>query len=120
MVLNAYYSYNRFHRSREIKQEFGFVNPEDMAGRACEDRYTNADLVCALCDNGGEIVRCMCTFPSFLFCCPLCVSCHLPGYVKYSECSMTDQCNLSVDIMPFQVEIYIVTLVSIMGMVKEG
>jgi hypothetical protein len=37
-----------------------------MAEHAYEDRYANVDLVCALCDNGGKIVRCVCTLPSFL------------------------------------------------------
>ncbi|KAL5660575.1 hypothetical protein ACJX0J_027700, partial [Zea mays] len=30
---------------------------EDMAEHACEDRYANVDLVCALCDNGSKIIR---------------------------------------------------------------
>ena len=37
-----------------------------MAGYADEDTYSNVDLVCALCDNGGEIARCMSPFPLFL------------------------------------------------------
>ena len=36
-----------------------------MAGYADEDTYSNVDLVCALCDNGGEIARCMSPFPLF-------------------------------------------------------
>ncbi|PWZ57980.1 hypothetical protein Zm00014a_033455 [Zea mays] len=47
----------RFHRSGKIKQKFGIVSSEDMAEHAYEDRYANVDLVCALCDNGGKIVR---------------------------------------------------------------
>ncbi|WVZ92293.1 hypothetical protein U9M48_038370 [Paspalum notatum var. saurae] len=31
---------------------------EDMAEKADEDSYASVDLVCALCDNGGEIASC--------------------------------------------------------------
>jgi hypothetical protein len=41
-----------------------------MAEHACEDRYANVDLVCALCDNGSKIVRCVFTLPSFFIYCP--------------------------------------------------
>ena len=58
---------NRFHTSGMTKQEFGIVNSEDMAGHTHEDRYANVDLVCALCDNGGEIIRWVCTFSSFFY-----------------------------------------------------
>lgn len=64
MVLNAYYS-GALAGSIEVgrsNKNLGLLTQEDMAGRACEDRYANADLVCAICDNGGEIVRYVCLF----------------------------------------------------------
>lgn len=36
-----------------------------MAGEVGQETYSNVDLVCALCDNGGEIARCMSTFLLF-------------------------------------------------------
>jgi hypothetical protein len=48
----------------------GFINTNlllipDMAENADEDSSTGIDLICALCDNGGEIPRYM--FIYFLF-----------------------------------------------------
>jgi hypothetical protein len=87
-MLNAYlfWCLNRFHRSGKIKQIFRVVNLEVMAEHACEDRYASVDLFCALCDNVGEIVRCVCTLPIFYL---LSIICFLPRREIYLECSMT-------------------------------
>jgi hypothetical protein len=84
-MLNAYlfWCLNRFHRSGKIKQIFRVDNLEVMAEHACEDKYASVDLFCALCDNGGEIVRCVCVcalYPFFIYY-PLYVSCQDERYI---------------------------------------
>lgn len=58
-----------------------------MAGHADEDTYSNVDLVCALCDNGGEIARCVPILPCFLSTLNLNFASNICGYEKHSECS---------------------------------
>jgi hypothetical protein len=54
MVLNVDYSIVLIGFIQvKMSKKFGLLTQWDMVGRTLEVMYANADLACALCDNGG-------------------------------------------------------------------
>lgn len=49
---------NRFYKRHKSEARICNCKLEDMTDNAEGESSANVDLVCALCDNGGEIVRC--------------------------------------------------------------